>query len=107
MKRSKVFAPGVGSGGRLQHVAVSRQSIHLDAAQRRISDPVLRHTEPRERLHLPASVGGGGRRRQHLDTEVGHVPDGTVEIDEVRPLGPEQHDIGLQHVVLGEDDVDR
>jgi hypothetical protein len=34
------------------------------------------------------------------------VADGVIEIDEVSARGPEIDDVGLQHVIVGKDDVD-
>ena len=72
-----------------------------------VDDPVLRHPVSGERLHLPSAVRRLGRRGEDLDAQVRRVPNRPIEIDQVRSGRPEEEDVRLYDVVLGEDDVGR
>ena len=51
-------------------------------------------------------VGRLSGRGEYLDAQVRRVADDGVQVDQVRPGGSEEDDVGLKHVVLRKDDVD-
>src|SRR5207245_8943329 len=70
-------------------------------------DPILRHAEARKGRLLAPEIVPASARRNDLDDDVGSDANRLVELYVMTPRGREERDIGLQDVVLVEDDIDR